>query len=401
MMFAAVGQLSANDGYYLDNPELAQAFVRENPNVRMLSEIVVYRNNWFTTVFTFTNLTRQPQTVKLGFPVNANYLQNFGDMPVNGTWAETIIPSESALTPEAKIRAVTEYFKFESSANGTALERTPVINSGRNDRTPMNGRYDVIFVGEINFAPSQRVVVTNRYFQKPDHGVYSAAIEENFVNYILKTGASWAHTIGDAKIVIYIPKTPFYKYYESLGSRMFYLKTSGGAPLILQNYSEYVVYYHFRNYEPREDIKVEFGYTGYYNSYASPDANFYDSAVYAVTNRANYSSATGLNEYIGYYQNRDIFTEMLKSLANYNISNFKLMQTETVPAWIQGYAYLAPYRFVINSYYALYGYKFSNEAWLAFFKKFEWYRPTTTEPGFSAADRRIIDALQANERVSR
>jgi hypothetical protein len=182
---------------------------------------------------------------------------------------------------------------------------------------------------------------------------------------------------------------------------MFYLKTFSGNPVILQNFTEYIVYYHFRNYEPHDDIKIEFGYTGYNNYCVSPDANFYESAMIVITNGLNYSVAPGLNEYVGYYQNRDTFSEMLKTLANYNLLNYKLMQTESVPAWIQGYAYLAPYRCLINSYYALYGYKFTSEAWLTFFKKFEWYRPTTTEPSFSTADRRIIETLQANEQAMR
>ena len=54
-------------------------------------------------------------------------------------------------------------------------------------------------------------------------------------------------------------------------------------------------------------------------------------------------------------------------------------------------------QFLINSIYALHGYKFKNEKWTNIFSRFSWYKPETSsisEKDFSAEENAMIKRLQ-------
>ena len=96
----------ADDGYYTASPKLGQPF-GHNQAIRMLSEVVVYKDDWFSTVFVFSNLTKQAQQVKLGFPINTTYFEKDDEMVDQG----------NILTPKQKIATINKYFTFTSTAN--------------------------------------------------------------------------------------------------------------------------------------------------------------------------------------------------------------------------------------------------------------------------------------------
>lgn len=417
LTLAAAGVARADDGYYLDNPELGQPFAVENRAIRMVSEIVVYRTNWFTTVFVFSNLTARAQTVKLGFPIRARYIPVDGDMMITGAsneWGVHFLDAENGFvepTPALKLEAVTDYFRFASTANGKPLSRTPVIRTASMSDSPTNGRYDVIFTGELSFRPRERIVVTNSYYQRPDEYEDSTDFSEYAVNYVLVSGASWAGTIGDAKIVFYVPRNPFFRIHELPAVRTFFLKFTNDLPLVLQNADDYVFYWHMTNVEPRRDLQVKYGYGYVYQGYFSPDSSFFDPAVNALTNGG---STPALDDFVAVYGRafageetdaseirRTNFLKIARCLAAFDLTNFTLAARETVPAWIGASVYIVPSRFVINSVEAAYGRKFTDAAWAKFFGRFDWYRPAGNGTGLDAADRALVDSMLEAERKAR
>ncbi len=55
-------------------------------------------------------------------------------------------------------------------------------------------------------------------------------------------------------------------------------------------------------------------------------------------------------------------------------------------------------RFLINSLYALKGYKFNKPEWSKFYRNFKWYKPITDKPEFSQEEKDLIERLTKLEK---
>lgn len=51
-------------------------------------------------------------------------------------------------------------------------------------------------------------------------------------------------------------------------------------------------------------------------------------------------------------------------------------------------------QFLINSIYALNGYRFKSQEWIDYFSRFKWYDPHTNEPNFCEEEERLIRELK-------
>lgn len=93
------------------------------------------------------------------------------------------------------------------------------------------------------------------------------------------------------------------------------------------------------------------------------------------------SSIRSPDDEIQEFANKEKFYVWVRKLYE---SGFTELQPKTKVAGV--YAQL-----LINSIYAIHGYKFKNESWTQKFSKFDWYEPTTSE--ISDADFSIEEKL--------
>lgn len=415
LIFVMAGTAStarADEGYYADNPELGQVF-GENKAIRMVSEIVIYRDNWFTTAFVFSNVTEQQQTVKMGFPISAYYYPDDNGDELSMQWNVRYISTNTrsgldrmrnlSSSWDYKVPSLTNYFRFSSTTNGAVLPRTFVINTRAYQTSPdERNRYDYIYVGTVNFQPHQTIIMTNRYYQEPDNVAQGNWDSWRAIKYVLRSGATWAGPIGDAKIAIYIPKNRELMRLEAGGAFVsrFYIETGNTSPIILQSGREYVLYWHYRDVKPDFDIEVKYGYPAR-NGFA-PDCNLFNQFS-GLTNAGilNTLLNQNLKLFLRCYADEDgqeTYLEDIYYLARYNLTNQAFIMHESIPAWVQGSVHIIPYRFLINSIYACYGYKFSNSCWQTYFEKFVWYRPITDSITLRAEDQDLVNRLLAAER---
>ncbi len=234
---------------------------------------------------------------------------------------------------------------------------------------------------------------------------------ESSISYILETGALWKDKIKHAKIIFYLPNASGYE--EDNTYSLFYLggyqppipsgihklffKSSIRCSRTYKNHDSLVCEWDFNNFEPTENIYVSWG--------SEPASMYVNSKdlMCDIEGDDTISSSLRKNkeEFFNEMQNEKVFYSYIIVLAEsklciHNVEEINQEMDELVKEKIEIFKNemegVVP-RFLINSLYALKGYKFSKPEWSKFYKQFAWYKPVTDKPEFSQKEKDWIAKL--------
>ena len=298
-------------------------------------------------------------------------------------------------------KKIEEYYNFRSTCNGKKLERKLIVSAN------VYNSFDFWFTTELVFEPGQTLEVVDEYNAGNNSGSDSIGLSWDTWSYILSTGSSWYSTIAKATIIFHSKyKYQWIKYYVEENYKRNYIWDIDNMTYHWGYFSykptsikydkknkETVLTWVLENIEPRKEWEV----TEYRSSIRSPDDEIQEFAYDLVKDelfkipgynndskwwlddeyRNNSASDWGYKE-LG---NKEKFYVWVRKLYE---SGFTEFQPKTKVAGV--YAQL-----LINSIYAIHGYRFKNESWAQKFSKFDWYEPATSE--ISDADFSIEEKL--------
>ncbi|MBI5555998.1 MAG: hypothetical protein HY920_09160, partial [Elusimicrobia bacterium] len=317
----------------------------------MVSEEVIYKDGQFNTTFEFFNTSNKEQEVTIGFPV-------VGDFQFSGDTFDIEPKNEIE-----KLQKISDYYKFKSFINGKEVERTLTKLS----KEFTNDGYDYVFITKLKFTPLQKIVVKNVYNQSEISSATSAGGGgESSISYILETGALWKDKIKNARIVFYLDADCYDTFvfcpgFYGCGTQFQknYFTSTIAFSKISKKDKKFEYEWIFKNWEPKENLSVSWG--------SKP------TSIYEITPIDSNKLLGDINKISDKYKN--FFVEMQNSNTLYRyviaLTECKLFApTEQFERdWGMLFGDLKinsendqreiDTRFLINSLYALKGYKFN------------------------------------------
>lgn len=350
----------ADDGAYVEYPQSGTVCPVKNNNIKMVSEEVIFKDNKITATFEFLNTTDNQQEVTVGFPV-------IGQFHVAGDGSSENEFSEERSVEDRK-KDIIKYYDFKSIIDGQEIKRE-LIELSR--EYPKEG-YEYVFVTNIKFHPRQKIIIKDVYNQQTNYGSEVGGRNISELDYVLKTGASWKDKIDHAKIIFYIPASQTYYVFSPSNlcnkfSRYYF--TSNIPP---SKASDKMCEWDFNDFKPNEDLHCEWG--------SSPVGLGWDfNKLTADIIRQDGAISDEYKVFILEMQNESTFYSYIKALAQAKLyiqspgkgqtwEDYYIKELENINC-----------RFIINSLFALKGYKFSNPGWSEFYKQFRWYKPFFSE----------------------
>lgn len=194
--------LFANDEPYGLNPQSGEIFPIKSDAIQMLSEIVIFSNNQFSTVFYFTNTTDVEQKITMGFPIIWDRQE---DVLGYGIEAYYDYPKQKIL--KMALKEIEKRFNFKTTVNGKSAKRRMRTGRKKDD-------FDYVFYFDTVFKPNELICISNKYNQEPiiDHFNGSAVCGPiTKLYYYLKSGANWKDNLEKSDIYFYIPKRSYLK----------------------------------------------------------------------------------------------------------------------------------------------------------------------------------------------
>lgn len=376
LLILSVNSLFANDGSYAGFPQSGTVFPIQNNAIKMVSEEVIYKDGVFTTNFVFFNTTKEQQEITIGFPV-------IGDFSADGDVTSEEYNLAQPKDEEAKKEDIRNYYKFRSIIDGKEIERTLTGLS----KDYANEGYDYVFVTKVKFLPQQEITITNTYNQSINNGGSTDGTSSNSIDYILKTGVLWTGNIERASIVFYLKDADGYdnSYLFSNNSynRIFkaYITLSPMSSRIYSENDYLVVKWDFKNFKPTENIAVSWG---------MEHAQIGSADLMNSTESGDEELNKRKEKFFDEMQNERIFRSYIIALAK---GNLFVPSKEEIEAFGDNRESLGEPRILINSLYALKGYKFTKPELLTFYKKFSWYKPIIKNPEFSQEEKDLITQL--------
>ena len=369
----------ANDSSFSVTPQSGNVVPLENKAIQMYSEEITFINNQFVTIFVFKNNTNREQQVTMGFPVVGEFKEN-GDAEYDEQQLlAKLTPTERRAYQLQKIR---DYYQFKSFVNGNEVPRTLSELSG--------SAYRFAFLTPLKFAPNESLIVTNIYHQEPNSSSNVTGIDNNELQYIFKSGALWQGKIARANFHFYLDNNyhRFDKVYEYIPSEYlpnkdyrgqfnrFYIEAQPQMTQLSDDGRYFSCQWRFTEIEPNTEITVKWGI-----KIVTPDLK----TLAALNVAINQKNLTGLDQRYNAF-----FTEM-QDRHTYNDYTIALATCKTQGNFKPGVKLSA--RFLINSIYALKGYRFTSPEWSGFYQLFKWYQPQTDKPIFTEQENGLIKGL--------
>ena len=394
----------ADDGHGYVNPTLGGFVIQNSTAIEMTDEVVEIWEDHVKVTFHFTNLTDEPQKVTVGFPVKWEERTGVGSHGEDQSIDDT---------PELRAK-IEDFYKFKSTCNGKALSRKLIANARENPET-YEDKCDFWFVTELTFAPKQVIEVIDEYNHGPSGWSDSIGWGGRTWEYVLTTGSSWANVIKSATIIFHSKLKEFcwesYKYPFTiwmLDDMSYYSCSFSYEPKSIvydKAKDETVITWVLKNIKPEKNWKAGITTSLFRVPLESSDA--YDVIVNVL-----WDELVKIPEYkevldrkmmeksvttsVNYLEKKLIpkltAEEFYKDIV---VFTYERAFTEFQPKTKVASTYA---QFLINSIYALHGYKFKNEKWTNIFSRFSWYKPETSsisEKDFSVEENVIIKRLQA------
>jgi ankyrin repeat protein len=248
LCFLNIYTLHADDGSYIEiNPGKGGAVIPvKNGVIIMQKEEIVINVKpidfysfliEYDCTFYFKNTITQKQTVLIGFPHNLTYVTSYSKSS----------PEHSPPTVEI---AATD-FKFIIDDKEVPFK---VFPGKKNPDYPTLAAHDVVYACEVVFSGFENKKIRNTYkiikkISDPNRELYFRGNKPILIEYILKSGATWKEPIGqaDIKINFIVP------------GECFKIITSP-KPFGIYKIPHYTIHYLYKNYIPKEDIKISFEY---------------------------------------------------------------------------------------------------------------------------------------------
>ena len=392
----------ADDAHGYVNPTLGAFEIQNSTAIEMTDEVVEIWEDHVKVTFHFTNLTDEPQKVTVGFPVKWEER--------TGIFSDEDQPIDD--TPELRAK-IEDFYKFKSTCNGKVLSRKLIANARENP-----GKYedkcDFWFVTELTFAPKQVLEVIDEYNHGPSGWSDSIGWGAETWTYVLTTGSSWANVIKSATIIFHSNLKEFrwesYKYPFTiwmLDDMSYYSCRFSYEPKSIvydKAKDETVITWVLKNIKPEKDWKAGITTSVYRVPLETSDA--YDVIVNVLWDELikipEYKEVLDrkwMDRSVTYtlkYLEKELIPELTaeKFYKDVVVFTYERAFTEFQPKTKVASVYA---QFLINSIYALHGYKFKNQKWTDIFSRFSWYNPETSsisEKDFSAEEQNMINHLK-------
>lgn len=343
-----------NSGIYEENLKTGVVFPSSNNSIQMVSETVIYSNDYFNTIFYFSNCSSTTQNVIMGFPMT-------GKLTYDGPDGRDEVTSFKNYKEVASY--LNKYYKFKTFVDGVETVTSLRKISGDLEK----GRYYYIYKWNVTFLPNQQVIISNNYYQSPDNSTESGiGLESYRLTYILTTGASWKDNIEKADFYFYLNNFNYYRIHAA-GIILCYwsIHPTNNLTITLLSNGSALLEWHFQNLKPDFDIDI-----------------FWKSDLCQVASEED-------KRFIDKMQDKGLFYDFLTNIYNqfYKSGYVSFYEDNIIP-----YA-----RFIINSIYACKNYKFDNKSWLNYFMLFKWYKPELKQITLSDKENDMIRKLSTVE----
>lgn len=402
----------ADDASGWINPSLGGFEMKDNSAIEMTDEVVEIWEDHVKVKFHFTNLTDEPQKVTVGFPVKWKKRTGvFGD-------------SNKPLEDDEKVKKEMEdFYQFKSTCNGKALPRK-LIATARENPEDYEDKCDFWFVTELAFAPKQVLEVIDEYNHKASNWYDSIGYFAYTFEYVLTTGSSWANVIKTAEIIFHSKNiylwplnTESFKNMDTEYIVEYVLYNETPSVLNLEkfrlegvscSYPPASVFYDAKNDEvkviwklinikPKENWKVVLnGYDRYdfpinwITPFLLKDEpvldNLYNHKFLELGEYRKDFKMTPYEDFVKTFSKEDFTKEIVEIYEGSFVRTQKKTEISKIYA-----------QYLINSIYALHGYKFKNQKWTDMFSQFSWYKPETSsisEKNFTPEENAMIKRLQ-------
>lgn len=376
-----------DDSSYYEYPQSGTVFPINNDFISMVSEDVIFSNNQFITIFVFKNMTDIEQEVSMGFPVVDDYaILDIFDMDegVNEE-AEYLSTLNDVEKKKYLANKIESYYRFKSFINGIEVERQLVE---LNDLLENIG-YKYVFLTKVKFKANETITVTNIYNQAPNSFADNIGNSNKHIKYILKTGAAWKSDIDKANLHFYLDVNQFskknYEYLENIdldessykGEFLkFYIHSNYKTTTISNKGDYYLCQWNLSNIEPDKDLEVDWGYRTY-----NLNTKELISLIQSVKGKQIANDLLQYKVFFEEMQDARVYYDYIIALSKCKLSSGFSEGNNLDKA------------FLINSLYALKGYKFNNTEWTDYFNLFKWYNANNTSPWFSYEEKDIIEKL--------
>ena len=391
----------ADDSAGYINPTLGGFVIQNSTAIEMTDEVVEIWEDHVKVTFHFTNLTDEPQKVTVGFPVKWEER--------TGIFSDENQPVDD--TPELRAK-IEDFYKFKSTCNGKALSRKLIANARENPET-YEDKCDFWFVTELTFTPKQVIEVIDEYNHGPSGWSDSIGWGVRTWEYVLTTGSSWANVIKSATIIFHSKLKEFcwesYKYPSiwMLDDMSYYSCSFSYEPKSIvydKAKDETVITWVLKNIKPEKDWKAGITTSVYRVPLETSDA--YDVIVNVLWDELikipEYKEVLDrkwMDRSVTYtlkYLEKELIPELTaeKFYKDVVVFTYERAFTEFQPKTKVASVYA---QFLINSIYALHGYKFKNQKWTDIFSRFSWYNPETSsisEKDFSVEEQNMINHLK-------
>ena len=393
----------ADDAHGYINPTLGGFVIQNSTAIEMTDEVVDIWEDHVKVKFHFTNLTDETQKVTVGFPVKWEERTGVGSLGEDQSIDDT---------PELRAK-IEDFYKFKSTCNGKVLARKLIANARKNP-----GKYedkcDFWFVTELTFAPKQVLEVIDEYNHGSSGWSDSIGWGRETWEYVLTTGSSWANVIKSATIIFHSKLKEFcwesYKYPFTiwmLDDMSYYSCSFSYEPKSIvydKAIDETVITWVLKNIKPEKNWKASITTALYCVPLESSDA--YDVIVNVLWDELvkipEYKEVLDrkmMEKSVTYtvnYLEKELIPELTAEefYKDVVVFTYERAFTEFQPKTKVASTYA---QFLINSIYALHGYKFKNEKWANIFSRFSWYKPVNSiisEKEFSDEEQAIINHLE-------
>lgn len=425
LAFISIIPCIADDAVGRIDPYLGYFEMSQTQDIEMTEETVEIWSDRVKVTFWFTNLTDKTQTITVGFPV-----KEFRNMGENDEYRSVFGGGGIPLgDDDASRKQIEDYYQFKSWCNGKKLPRMLVSDIHKKQSSYDDEEFDFWFVSELKFKPHEVLKVTDTYHTNPSYFGESTGIGATIWGYTLITGSNWANVIKKATIIFH---TDFYVSSSGLNyltddNYMYGEDILYGGTNCIWNLTENTLKWFNCTYEPYkilwndkknegtitwilENIKPErdwifsrygkdsVGY-GHVNLSKSGADMLPFFVIQDLKNQPDFDSNFWAydrysdEEYKVIYNN--LYNNMTKEKFQFMLeSAFKAAFSDSQPKTKTTAIYA---RFMINSIYALHGYKFKDQELNQQFSKFSWYSPTYAElheSDFSAHEQEMISKLK-------
>lgn len=390
----------ADDASGFIAPKFAGFEIQENSAIEMTDEVVEIWEDHVKVKFHFTNLTDETQKVTIGFPIEWKKR--------TGMFADENKPLEDNNVLRKEIES---YFNFKSTCNGNPLERK-LIASARNNPDEYEDKCDYWFVTELSFNPNQVLEVIDEYNHESSCNSESIGWSSSRWNYILSTGSSWAKVIKKATIIFH-SSFEYWSLYDipygiwhldEMSYHRVYFSYEPVSIIYDKAKEESVVTWVLENIEPKKEWIASYDYAG-------GGVPLYRTDSYSILVNLLWDELIKIPEYKEVLYNKagnrtinrsrdDIENNVIPKMSakefydDIVVFTYKSAFTEFQPKTKVAATYA---QFLINSIYAIHGYKFKDDKWTKIFSRFSWYKPkssSVSEKDFSIEEQDMINYLK-------